>query len=48
MRYNQEQKGRSEGCAQFRDILAREMMSAIPDIKDDVKRVVQASGGQVD
>lgn len=47
MRYNQQQKGRSDAFAQFRDILGRELMSGIPDIKDDVKKVVEASGGRV-
>ena len=48
MRYNQQLKGRSAAFAQFRDILGREMMSAIPDIRDQVKDVAQASGGQVE
>jgi mediator of RNA polymerase II transcription subunit 10 len=47
MRYNQQQKGRSDAYAQFRDILGREMASAIPDIRDDVKKVVESSGGQI-
>lgn len=45
MRYNQQQKGRSEAFASFRDILAEQMMVGIPDIKDDVKQVLQATGG---
>jgi mediator of RNA polymerase II transcription subunit 10 len=48
MRYNQQQKGRSEAYARFRDILGAEMMSSIPDIRDDVKQVVRASGGVVE
>lgn len=48
MRLNQELKGKSDAFADFRDILGREMMSAMPDIKDDVKAVVLASGGRVD
>lgn len=48
MRYNQQQKGRSEAFATFRDILGREMASGIPDIKEDVKRVVEATGGKVE
>lgn len=48
MQYNQLQKGRALAFADFRDILGREMMSAIPDIRDDVRMVLQASGGQVD
>ena len=45
--YNQLQSGRSQAFASFRDILGREMMSAIPDIRDDVKLVLEASGGSV-
>jgi mediator of RNA polymerase II transcription subunit 10 len=47
MRYNQQQKGRSDAYAQFRDILGREMASAIPEIREDVKKVVESSGGQI-
>ena len=45
--YNQLQSGRSQAFASFMDILGREMMSAIPDIRDDVKLVLEASGGSV-
>lgn len=48
MRYNQQLKGRSEAFGQFRDILGREMMSGIPEIADDVRRVVEATGGIAD
>ena len=48
MQYNQLQKGRAQAFADFRDILGREMMSAIPDIRDDVRMVLEASGGSVD
>ncbi|KAK5132623.1 hypothetical protein LTR08_008822 [Meristemomyces frigidus] len=47
-RYNQELKGRVEAFAQFRDILGKEMMSAMPEIKDDVRQVVLATGGNVE
>jgi mediator of RNA polymerase II transcription subunit 10 len=47
MRYNQQQKGRSDAYAQFRDILGREMASAIPEIREDVKKIVESSGGQI-
>ncbi|EME49304.1 hypothetical protein DOTSEDRAFT_19766 [Dothistroma septosporum NZE10] len=47
MRYNQQQKGRSEAFAAFRDILGREIMSGIPEIRDDVKQVVIATGGNL-
>ena len=48
MRYNQQQKGRSEAFANFRDMLGREMAFGIPDIREDVKRIVEASGGHVE
>lgn len=48
MQYNQMQKGRAQAFADFRDILGREMMSAIPDIRDDVRTVLEASGGKVE
>ena len=48
MRNNQQLKGRSEAFASFRDILGREMMSAIPDIKEDVREVVESTGGKVE
>jgi mediator of RNA polymerase II transcription subunit 10 len=47
MQYNQLQSGRAQAFASFRDILGREMMSAIPDIRDDVRSVLEASGGSV-
>ena len=48
MRYNQQQKGRSEAFANFRDLLGEQMIAGIPEIKDDVRRVVQASGGRLE
>lgn len=55
MRYNQQQKGRTEAFANFRDILAQEMASGIsevkefgiPDMKSEVKKVVEATGGHL-
>lgn len=47
-RLNQQLKGRSQAYADFRDVLAREMMSALPDCREDVRRVVESTGGQVD
>ena len=43
MRYNQQQKGRSEAFAQFRDILAQQMAVGIPELRPEVDRVVKAS-----
>jgi len=48
MQYNQLQSGRAQAFADFRDILGREMMSAIPDMRDDVRTVLKAGGGKVD
>jgi len=48
MRYNQEQKGRAEAYSSFRDILASKIAVGIPDIKDDVKAVVEAAGGRLE
>ncbi|KAF2199262.1 RNA polymeras-like protein II mediator complex subunit 10 [Delitschia confertaspora ATCC 74209] len=47
-RMNQTLKGRSEAFAQMRDILARDIMAAIPDTKGDVKKVVESTGGKID
>lgn len=44
MRYNQQLKGRSEGYGQFHDILAETIISAIPDMAADVRKVAAASG----
>ena len=48
MRYNQQQKGRSQAYADFRDILGEFMAVGIPDIKADVIKVVQATGGRLE
>lgn len=48
MRHNQEHKGRSDAFAQFRDILGQRMMAGIPEIRNEVKQVVEASGGHVE
>ncbi|EMF17040.1 uncharacterized protein SEPMUDRAFT_76887 [Sphaerulina musiva SO2202] len=44
MRYNQQQKGRSEAYGQYHDILAETIMTAIPDMAADIKSVAAASG----
>ncbi|THX66171.1 mediator of RNA polymerase II transcription subunit 10 [Aureobasidium pullulans] len=44
-RLNQQLKGRSQAFADFRDILAREMTGALPDCKEDIKMVVERTGG---
>nr|POF17357.1 mediator of rna polymerase ii transcription subunit 10 [Quercus suber] len=48
MRYNQQMRGRSEAFAEFRDVLAREMMGGIPDMGEDVQQVLKMTGGQVE
>ena len=47
MKGNQQLKGRSEAFASFRDILGEQIAVGIPDMKDDVQRVLAASGGRV-
>ena len=47
MKNNQMMKGRSEAFARFRDILGREMGSAIPEISGEVREIVEAGGGKV-
>ncbi|KAK2812629.1 RNA polymerase II mediator complex subunit [Emmonsiellopsis sp. PD_5] len=42
---NQDLKGKAEAFASFRDVLAREMASAMPECKGEVERVVRATGG---
>ena len=45
-RSNQYLKGKSEAFAGFRDMLAEEMIKAIPECKGDVERIL-AGGGAV-
>ncbi|KAI9703685.1 MAG: RNA polymerase II mediator complex subunit [Candelina mexicana] len=45
-RGNQYLKGKSEAFKNFRDALAREIMGAMPDTKEEVERVVQETGGR--
>lgn len=47
MKKNQEQKGRSEAFASFQEVLAAGMAGSIPDMKDDAKKIVEASGGRL-
>jgi mediator of RNA polymerase II transcription subunit 10 len=48
MRNNQKLKGKTEAFAQFRDILAKDLVGAVPELKSDVKRVVESTGGVFD
>ncbi|KAK3995962.1 mediator complex, subunit Med10 [Cladorrhinum sp. PSN332] len=45
-RLNQVQRGKSHAFRDFRDVLAGEMMVALPELKEDVERVLDATGGQ--
>ncbi|KAH8422757.1 mediator complex subunit NUT2 [Aspergillus melleus] len=50
-RGNQDLKGKQEAFASFRDVLAREMRSAMPECRGEVERVVRATSlgtGEVD
>ena len=40
---NQYLKGKSEAFAGFRDVLAEEMIKAIPECKGDVERILAGS-----
>ena len=44
MKYNQQQKGKSQAFAQFQNILGQQIMSGIPDMKDDVQGVLETTG----
>ncbi|EDN02305.1 conserved hypothetical protein [Histoplasma mississippiense (nom. inval.)] len=44
-RGNQDLKGKVQAFASFRDILAREMASAMPECKGEVERVLRVTGG---
>jgi mediator of RNA polymerase II transcription subunit 10 len=44
-RGNQLMRGKTAAFAGFRDVLAREMASALPELEPDVRRVVQETGG---
>jgi mediator of RNA polymerase II transcription subunit 10 len=40
-------KGKKQAFGSFRDILAREMASALPEVKGNVETVVRETGGDV-
>ena len=46
-RGNQLMKGKARAFGSFRDVLAEQMASAMPELREDVKTVVQATGGPV-
>lgn len=43
-RQNQDLKGKSEAFADFRDILAKEIVAALPELKGEVERTLEAVG----
>lgn len=45
-RLNQLARGKMHAFRDFRDVLAREMESALPELRADVERVVQETGGR--
>ncbi|KAL2836370.1 mediator complex, subunit Med10 [Aspergillus pseudoustus] len=45
-RGNQDLKGKKEAFASFRDVLAREMRGAMPEVRGEVDRVLKATGGE--
>lgn len=44
-RSNQLLKGRQEAFASFRDILATQMMAAMPGLRNDIKHILNMTGG---
>jgi mediator of RNA polymerase II transcription subunit 10 len=47
-RLNQLTRGKMHAFSDFRDVLAREMSSALPEVAEDVRMVVERTGGEVD
>ena len=43
---NEHMKGKTLAFRSFRDVLAEEISSALPALKDQVERVVQEAGGR--
>ncbi len=41
-------RGKVEAFRSFRDVLAQEISSALPELRDQVERVVQETGGRED
>jgi mediator of RNA polymerase II transcription subunit 10 len=46
-RGNQLMRGKMNAFGSFRDALAADMASALPELRDDVKKVCEATGGRV-
>ena len=45
-RSNQLMKGKMEAFGSFRDVLAQEMARAMPELREDVGRVLDETGGR--
>ncbi|POS77514.1 hypothetical protein DHEL01_v204092 [Diaporthe helianthi] len=45
-RQNQLMRGKMHAFSSFRDVLAREMGEALPELKDDIAQVVRGTGGE--
>ena len=45
-RGNQLMKGKMDAFASFRDVLAGEMVSALPELREDIASVVESTGGK--
>nr|OQO11433.1 hypothetical protein B0A51_16523 [Rachicladosporium sp. CCFEE 5018] len=48
MKGNQMQKGRSQAFGELRDVLGREMMGGIPEMREEVRGVLEACGSKVE
>ncbi|KAI9656494.1 MAG: RNA polymerase II mediator complex subunit [Bathelium mastoideum] len=47
-KHNQLLKGRAEAMARFRDILARQVKGAMPELEGSVRTIVEKTGGKLD
>jgi mediator of RNA polymerase II transcription subunit 10 len=47
-RSNQLMKGKMEAFGSFRDVLAQEMATLLPELREDVGRVLDETGGRRD
>ena len=47
-RMNQLLKGRSIAYSRMRDILAQGIILAIPELKDDVRKIVESAGATIE
>ncbi|KAI9902519.1 hypothetical protein N3K66_001871 [Trichothecium roseum] len=46
-RRNQVLRGKSDAFGQFRDVLAADVLAAMPELRDDVRVVVEGTGGHM-